>query len=59
MANELFIEDQILYGKTERGLNNIVNTARGFGNDIWMEFGIIKYGALNLKKWQYSEAEDI
>ena len=38
----LFMDDLKLYSRIEKGLDSLVQTVRGFSEDIEMEFGIEK-----------------
>ena len=46
----LFMDDLKLYTRSEKGLDSLVQTVRGFSEDIAMEFGTEKCAMLVMEK---------
>ena len=49
--------DLKLYGKNKKQVDALINTVRVFSSDIAMEFGIIKYAVLVMKRGKVSKCE--
>ena len=57
LNNILFMADLKLYGKNKKQVDALINTVRVFSSDIAMEFGIIKYAVLVMKRGKVSKCE--
>ena len=55
----LYMDDLRLFGKNERDLDILVNTARVFSNDICMAFGASKCGVLVMKRGKMCKCKGI
>ena len=53
------MDDLKIFGKSEKQLETLVNTARIFSGDICMEFGIEKCRMILMKKRKFSKNEGI
>ena len=55
----LFIDDLKLYASNEKSLELLIQTARVFSNDIWMEFEVEKCSVLTTKKGKMANGDGI
>ena len=50
ISHLLYMDDLTLYGKTDKGLDSLIQTVKIFSSDIYMEFGNDKCNILILKR---------
>ena len=55
----LFMDDLILYSRSEKGLESLVQTVRVFSEDIGMEFGTEKCAMLVMEKGKFVKSVGI
>ena len=53
------MDDLELYSRSEKGLDSLVQTVRVFGEDIGMEFGIVKCVTLVMEEGKIVKSVDI
>jgi len=55
----LFMDDLKLYAKSEKKLENLVETVKSYSDDIKMEFGLSKCAVLSVKKGKRQPSEGL
>ena len=55
----LFMDDLKFYSRNKKPLKSLIQTVRGFSNDIEMEFGVAKCAVLTMKKGKMVKSSGI